>query len=236
MSLHIAVSEKAKVAQTVLMPGDPLRAQFIAENYLDNPVRYSEIRNMYGYSGTYKGVPVSVQGSGMGMPSMGIYSWELFDQHGVENIIRVGTMGCFNPEIHVGDTVLALATSTDSSYMNTFHVDGQYSPSCSYGLLTAAQEASKETGIKVNAGNVLSSDHFYEAEEDWWKNWQRMGVIGVEMETAALYSNAAFLGKNALAIFTVSDHFVLDEWATAEERQTQFTDMMKLALETAVRL
>lgn len=236
MSLHIAVSDKAKVAETVLMPGDPLRAQFIAENFLENPVRYSEIRNMYGYSGSYKGVPVSVQGSGMGMPSMGIYSWELYDQHHVENIIRIGTMGSFNPNVHVGDTVLALAASTDSSYMDTFHVEGQYSPCCSYNLLTAAQEASKDTGIQIYAGNVLSSDHFYEADEDWWKCWQRMGVIGVEMETAALYSNAAFLKKNALAIFTVSDHFVLDEVATVEQRQTQFTDMMKLALETAVRL
>lgn len=236
MSLHIAVDAKAPVAKTVLMPGDPLRAKFIAENFLENPKRYSEIRNMYGYSGTYDGVPVSVQGSGMGMPSMGIYSWELFDQHGVENIIRVGTAGCFDPNIHCGDVLIALASSTDSSYMNTFGVPGQYSPSCDFGLLKAAMAAADRLGMTVHAGNVLSSDHFYEADPDWWHPWQKMGVMGVEMESAALYSNAAFLGKRALTILTVSDHFVLDEITTAEQRQTQFTDMMKLALETAKSL
>ena len=237
MSLHIAISKdpEIQVAKTVLMPGDPLRAQFIAENFLDNAVRYSEIRNMYGYTGTYKGVPVSVQGSGMGMPSMGIYSWELYQDFGVENIIRVGTAGTFSPDAHVGDMIVALAASTDSNYPNMFDIDGYYAPSCSYELLVKAQEAAKENGLHFNAGNVFSSDHFYEAKPDWWKAWQSLGVLGVEMEAAALYTNAAYLGKKALAVMTISDHFVTGETATTEERQNNFTDMMKLALEVAIR-
>ena len=236
MSLHITASEEISVAETVLMPGDPLRAKFIAENFLDAPRRYSEIRNMYGYSGTYKGVPVSVQGSGMGMPSMGIYSWELFQQHGVQNIIRVGTAGSFHPDIHVGEVVLALAASTDSNYCDMFGLNGAFTPSASFSILKPCMEAAEEAGIRYTAGNVLSSDHFYEADPDWWKPWQKMGVLGVEMEAAALYANAAFLHRNALGIMTISDHFVLDEKATVEQREHQFTNMMKLALETAVRL
>ena len=235
MSLHISVDAKAPVAKTVLMPGDPLRAQFIAENFLEGAVRYSEIRNMYGYTGTYKGVPVSVQGSGMGMPSMGIYSWELFEQHGVENIIRVGTAGSFDPSIRVGDTIVALAASTDSSYPNMLKLDGYYAPSCDYDLLVKAQKAAADSDLTFRAGNVFSSDHFYEADPDWWKGWQHLGVLGVEMEAAALYTNAAYLGKRALAIMTISDSFVTGEKTTAEERQTTFTDMMKLALEAAVK-
>ncbi|OLR55518.1 purine-nucleoside phosphorylase [Hornefia porci] len=235
MSLHIAVDHRAPVAESVLMPGDPLRAQFIAENFLDNPVRYSEIRNMYGYTGTYKGVPVSVQGSGMGMPSMGIYSWELYNEHGVENIIRIGTAGSFREDINVGEIVVGLAASTDSNFQHAFDVPGQYSPCCSYSLLTRLQEAGRETGIPFTAGNIVSCDVFYETTDDWWKRWARMGVMAVEMEAAALYMNAAYCRKNALAIMTISDSFVTGEKATAEERQTTFTDMMKLALEAAVK-
>ena len=233
MSIHI--DNKAPVARTVLMPGDPLRAKFIAENFLTDPVRYTEIRSMYGYTGTYKGVPVSVQGSGMGIASMGLYSWELFSEHGVENIIRVGTAGSFSPAIHVGDVVLGLAASTDSNYLEMFGVNGTYSPSCSYDLLCEVQAASREAGIPVTAGNILSSDHFYEIDPNWWKPWQKMNVLAVEMESTALYANAAYLGKKALTLLTVSDHFVLDEIASAKERETMFTDMMKLALEAAVR-
>lgn len=235
MSLHIAIDNKAPVAKTVLMPGDPLRAQFIAENYLDDPVRYSEIRNMYGYTGTYKGVPVSVQGSGMGMPSMGIYSWELFAEHGVENIIRVGTAGGFRKEVGVGEIVVSLAASTDSNYQHVFDLNGQYSPCCSYELLKKVQAAGEETGIKFTAGNTFSSDCFYELGEDWWKRWADMDVLAVEMEAAALYMNAAHFGKNALALMTISDHFVTGEVTTAEEREREFTNMMKLALEAAVK-
>jgi purine-nucleoside phosphorylase len=236
MSLHIAVDNKAPVAKTVLMPGDPLRAQFIAENFLTDPVRYSEIRNMYGYTGTYKGVPVSVQGSGMGMPSMGIYSWELFSQHNVENIIRVGTAGGFTKDVGVGEIVVSLAASTDSNYQHIFDLNGSYSPSCSYKLLQKMMEAGAETGIKFTAGNTFSSDCFYEVEDDWWKKWASLGVLAVEMEAAALYMNAAYHHKNALAIMTISDHFVTGEATSPEEREKTFTDMMELALETAVKL
>ncbi len=235
MSLHINESKDIRIAETVLMPGDPLRAQFIAENFLDNAKRYSEIRNMYGYTGTYKGVPVTVQGSGMGMPSMGIYSWELYTQIGVENIIRIGTAGTFNKDVHVGDIVVALAASTDSNYQHAFDVPGYYAPSCSYELLTKVQDAGRENHIPFAAGNMVSCDVFYEVRENWWKQWAAMDVIGVEMEAAALYMNAAYTGKKAIAMMTISDDFVTGEKATTEQREKDFTDMMKLALEAAIR-
>lgn len=235
MSLHISSDKNKPIAKTVLMPGDPLRAKFIAENFLENPILYNEIRNMYGYTGTYKGIPVSVQGSGMGMPSMGIYSWELYNEHGVENIIRIGTAGSFNDKIHVGEIVTALSASTDSNFQHAFDVPGNYSPCASYELLMKLQKSSRETGIDFTGGNVVSCDVFYETVEDWWKKWAKMGVLAVEMEAAALYMNAAYLGKNALAIMTISDHFVTGDKATAEERQSTFTNMMELALETAIK-
>lgn len=235
MSLHINADPNTPIAESVLMPGDPLRAQFIAENFLEHPKRYSEIRNMYGYTGTYKGVPVSVQGSGMGMPSMGIYSWELYHEHSVENIIRIGTMGSFLESISLGEIVVGLGASTDSNYQHAFDLPGQYSPSCSYELLKKVQAAGAETGIEFTAGNVVSCDVFYETTDDWWKRWGKMGVIGVEMEAAALYMNAAYSGKNALAMMTISDNFVTGAKSTVEERQTAFTDMMRLALEAAVK-
>lgn len=234
MSLHIGAS-KGQIAKTVLMPGDPLRAQFIAENFLENAVRYSEIRNMYGYTGTYKGVPVSVQGSGMGMPSMGIYSWELFSEYEVENIIRIGTAGAFHESISVGDILVTLATSTDSNYQHAFQIPGQYSPSVNFELLTKVMDAGRDTGIPFKAGNTVSCDVFYELGGQWWKQWASMDVLAVEMEAAALYMNAAYKGKNALAMMTISDHFVTGEKATVAERQNKFTDMMKLALEAAVQ-
>lgn len=234
MSLHIATTENAKPAPTVLMPGDPLRAKFIAEKFLNDPVRYSDIRNMYGYTGTYKGVPVSIQGSGMGMPSMGIYSYELYNEHNVENIIRIGTAGGFAPDMNVGDIVVSLAASTDSNYQHAFGIQGHFSPSCSYELLCKLQHAGEMTGIPFNAGSTVSCDVFYETSDNWWKRWADLNVIAVEMEAAALYMNAAHFKRDALAIMTVSDHFVTGEKTTAEERETTFTDMMELALETAV--
>lgn len=234
MSLHIG-AEKGQIAKTVLMPGDPLRAQFIAENFLDSPVRYSEIRNMYGFTGTYKGVPVSVQGSGMGMPSMGIYSWELFTEFDVENIIRIGTAGAFHESIKVGDILVTLAASTDSRYQHAFDLPGQYSPSASFDLLHKVMAAGEENGIAFKAGNTVSCDVFYELGDQWWKQWASMDVLAVEMEAAALYMNAAYHSRNALAMMTISDHFVTGEKATVEERQNTFTDMMKLALEAAVK-
>lgn len=235
MSTHINAAGKGDIAETVLMPGDPLRAKFIAENYLENPKCYNEIRGMLGYTGTYKGVPVSVQGSGMGMPSMGIYSWELITEYGVQNIIRIGTAGSFHEDIKVRDIVVGMAASTDSNYIHSFDVPGNYAPCASYELITKLGEASKENNIPFKAGNIVSCDVFYELKEDWWKKWASMGIMAVEMEAAALYMNAAYNRVNAMAIMTISDHFVTGEKATAEERQNSFTDMMKLALETAIR-
>lgn len=235
MSTHINAANKKDIANTVLMPGDPLRAKFIAENFLEGAKCYNEIRGMYGFTGTYKGVPVSVQGSGMGMPSMGIYSWELYTEYDVENIIRIGTAGSFHDDIKVKDIVVALAASTDSNYIHAFDVPGNYAPCISYDLLTKMQAASAETGIGFKAGNMVSCDVFYETKEDWWQRWRSMGIMGVEMEAAALYMNAAYNKKNAMAIMTISDHFVTGEKATAQERQNTFTDMMKLALETAIK-
>ena len=233
MSLHIAAS-KGQIAESVLHPGDPLRAQYIAENFLEEPVRYTDIRNMYGFTGRYKGVPVSVQGSGMGMPSMGIYSWELITEYGVQNLIRIGTAGAFTDELELGDVFLALAASTDSNYQHAFEVPGQYSPSASWELIKKVYAASNETGIEFKAGNVVTCDVFYEFG-DWWKKWAKMGVKAVEMETAALYMNAAYNNVNALSIISISDNFVTGAKSTVEERQNSFTNMMKLALEASVK-
>ena len=228
-------ANKGDIAKTVLMPGDPLRARYIAENFLDSPVLYNETRNMYGYTGTYKGVPVSVQGSGMGMPSMGIYSWELFTYYDVENIIRIGTAGSFSSDINIGDIVVSLAASTDSNYEHTFGLPGHFSPCASWELLCRLKEISDAEGITIKAGNTVSCDVFYEIGEDWWKKWASMNVLAVEMEAAALYMNAAYNHRNALAIMTISDHFISGEKASLEDRERNFTDMMKLALETAVK-
>lgn len=234
MSIHINSAKKGDIAETILLPGDPLRAKFIAENFLSNPVCYNEIRNMFGYTGTYKGVPVSVQGTGMGMPSMGIYSWELITEYGVENLIRVGTAGSFQEDIKIGDLIMALSASTDSNYIHAFDVPGTFAPCASYDLVNKARDAAEELGIPLKAGNVVSCDVFYEFG-DWWKKWAKMDVMGVEMEAAALYINAAFNNVNALAIMTVSDNFVTGERASALERQESFTDMMEIALEMAVK-
>ena len=233
MSLHIAAS-KGQIAESVLLPGDPLRAQYIAKNFLEEPVRYTDIRNMYGFTGRYKGVPVSVQGSGMGMPSIGIYSWELITEDGVQNLIRIGTAGAFTDELELGDVFLALAASTDSNYQHAFEVPGQYSPSASWELIKKVYAASNETGIEFKAGNVVTCDVFYEFG-DWWKKWAKMGVKAVEMETAALYMNAAYNNVNALSIISISDNFVTGAKSTVEERQNSFTNMMKLALEASVK-
>lgn len=233
MSLHIAAS-KGQIAETVLLPGDPLRAEFIAENFLEGAVKYTDIRNMYGFTGTYKGVPVSVQGTGMGMPSMGIYSWELITQYNVKNLIRIGTAGAFSDKLNLGDVVLALAASTDSNYQHAFDIPGQFSPCASWELVEKAYEASKATGIRFKAGNVVTCDVFYEFG-DWWKKWSKMGVMAVEMETAALYMNAAYNDVNALSIISISDNFVTGAKSSVEDRTKAFTDMMKLALETAVK-
>ena len=233
MSLHIA-AKKGQIAESILLPGDPLRAEFIAENFLRGAEKYTDIRNMYGFTGTYKGVPVSVQGTGMGMPSMGIYSWELITEYGAQNLIRIGTAGAFTDELALGDIYVALAASTDSNYQHAFDLPGQYSPSASWELLTKALAASSDTGIPFKAGNVVTCDVFYEFG-DWWKKWAQMGVQAVEMETAALYMNAAYNHVNALSMISISDNFVTGAKSSVEERQNSFTNMMKLALETAVK-
>ena len=235
MSTHINAT-KGKIAESILLPGDPLRAEFIAHNYLEEPVLYNDVRNMLGYTGRYKGVPVSVQGTGMGMPSIGIYTWELMTEYGVENFIRVGTAGSFNENIKNGDIVLAVAASTDSNYSHAFNIPKSYAPCASWKLLSKAHDIGREMNLSMTAGNVVSCDVFYETEPDWWKKWAKMNVLAVEMEAAALYMNAARLGKHALAICTISDHILRGEHASAEERQHSYTQMMELALDTAVSI
>ena len=235
MSTHILAAETGDIAESVLLPGDPLRAKFIAENYLDNPRCYSQVRNMLGFTGTYKGIPVSVQGTGMGMPSMGIYSWELIHEYKCQNLIRVGTAGAFVDSLDIGDVIVAVAASTDSNFVHSYDLPGNYAPNASYELLSKVRDAGEFTGINFTAGNVVSCDVFYEQDPSWWKSWAKIGVLGVEMETAALYMNSAAAGVNALAIMTISDQFVTNKKATVQEREKSFTDMMKLALETAVK-
>lgn len=233
MSIHIN-APKGAIAESILLPGDPLRAKYIAETFLQEPKLYNEVRGMLGYTGLYKGVPVSVQGTGMGMPSMGIYSWELMTEFGVQNLIRIGTAGSFHDDVKIKDIVLGVSASTDSNYAQNFDLPGTYSPSASWELLTKAEKSAENLGISFKAGNIVSCDVFYDQRQEWWKKWKSMGTLAVEMEAAALYMNAAFNKKNALAMMTISDHFVTGEKATPEERQTSFTDMMKLALEIAV--
>lgn len=221
-------------AKTVLMPGDPLRAKFIAENFLENPRLVNNVRGIQGYTGTYKGVPISVMASGMGMPSIGIYSYELFSAYGVENIIRVGSAGSMQNDIKVRDIVIGMGACTNSNYATQYGLNGTFAPIASYKLLSAAVSKAKEMGITYHVGNLLSSDTFY--SDDTSSDWGKMGVMAIEMEAAALYMNASRLNKNALAICTVSDHILTGEATSSEERQNSFTQMMSLALETAILL
>ncbi len=229
-------------AKTVLMPGDPLRAKFIAENFLENPKLVNNVRGIQGYTGTYKGIPVSVMASGMGMPSIGIYSYELYNFFGVENIIRVGSAGGMNESVKVRDIILAQGASTNSNFSHTFRLPGTFSPIADFSLLRKTVEIAEELGLSYKVGNILSSDTFYDDTENLSKDelpsslWGKMGILGVEMEAAALYMNAARCGKKALAILTVSDHILTGESLPAEERQNSFTDMMKLSLEVAITL
>lgn len=228
---HIA-AEKGDFAKTVLMPGDPLRAKYIAENYLEKAVLVNDVRGIHGYTGEYRGKRVSVMASGMGMPSIGIYSYELFRFFDVENIIRVGSAGALSEKLKVRDIVLAMGACTDGNYAAQFSLPGTFAPIASYRLLTEAVEIAAKSGITPRVGNVLSSDLFYDDSASTLK-WNKMGVLAVEMETAALYMNAARAGKNALSILTISDNLVTGEATTAVERQNSFTQMMELALELA---
>ena len=222
--------------RTVLMPGDPLRAKFIAENFLTNPVLVNNVRGVQGYTGEYKGVKVSVMASGMGMPSIGIYSYELFNFFDVDNIIRVGSAGGMQENVHVRDLVIGMGASTNSCYGAQFGLPGSFSAIASYPLMAAAIESTKENGVDYHVGNILSSDTFYSDDTEASAKWRKLGVMAVEMEAAALYMNAARAGKNALAILTISDHLLTGEATTAEERQNSFTQMMEVALETAVKM
>lgn len=226
-------AEKGDIAKTVLMPGDPLRAEFIAENYLSDVKCYNRVRGMLGFTGTYKGTRISVQGSGMGIPSIGIYSWELYHEYDVENIIRVGTAGAVSDNVGLRDVIIAMSASTNSNYAAQFGLPGTYAPTASWKLVRAAADAAGKKGCVCHLGNILSSDTFYDDSASL-SQWQKMDVLGVEMESAALYMNAARAGKNALCILTVSDCPLKGLSTTAEERRSTFRDMMEIALETAV--
>lgn len=231
---HIAAN-KGDFARTVLMPGDPLRAKFIAETFMTDAVLVNNVRGIQGYTGYYDGCRVSVMASGMGMPSMGIYSYELFHFFDVDNILRVGSAGAIHPDLKVRDIVLGQGACTNSNYAAQYGLNGTFAPIASYDLLHTADRIANEMGLSCRVGNLLSSDTFY-SDDNATAAWGKMGVLAVEMEAAALYMNAARAGKNALAICTVSDHILTGEATTAEERQTSFTDMMKLALNTAVAM
>lgn len=232
MSTHINAPDGA-IAEAVLLPGDPLRAKFIAENFLEDAKCYNEVRGMYGFTGTYKGKKVSVQGTGMGQPSLSIYVNELFQFYGVQKAIRVGTCGAIQKEVALRDVILAEGACSDSG-LNTMRFNGlHFAPVADFGLLTKAYEAAKEINIKPHVGLCVSSDMFYDPKSNW-KLWAEYGALGVEMEAAELYTLAAKFNRKALAVLTVSDHIVLGGETTAEERQTTFTNMMKIALEAAI--
>jgi len=228
--------------QTVLMPGDPLRSKFIAETFLTEPVLVNNVRGVQGYTGTYKGTRVSVMASGMGMPSMGIYSYELFNFFGVENILRIGSAGALQTSIHVRDIVIGQGACTDSRWAEQYHLAGTFAPIADFTALETCVGAARELKLPYHVGNLVSSDRFYGDDGELPEalkgthGWIKMGVMAVEMEAAALYMNAARAGKRALAICTISDHILTGEACTAEERQSSFTQMMELALETARKL
>ena len=226
-------AKKGEIAKTVLMPGDPLRAKFIAETYLEDVTCFNTVRNMFGYTGTYHGKQVSVMGSGMGMPSIGIYSYELYHFYDVEQIIRIGSAGGFSDNIKLRDLVVGMGVSTNSNYAAQYNLPGTYAPLADFGLLRKAVEAAEAKQIPVVVGNILSSDVFYHADPAFNDAWKKMGVLCVEMESAALYLTAAHAGKKALCLLTISDHLYTGESLSAEERQTSFREMMEVALEIA---
>ena len=221
------------IAKLVLMPGDPLRAKFIAETYLENPVCFNTVRNMFGYTGTYKGRPVSVMGGGMGIPSIGIYSYELFNFYDVDAIVRIGSAGALNENVKVRDVVIAQGACTDSNYAHQYNLPGTIAPIADFGLLRKAVEIAEGKGINPVVGNLLSSDIFYSADENCNMKWRDMGVLAVEMEAAALYLNAIYAKKKALCICTISDHIFTGESLSAMDRQVSFREMMEIALELA---
>lgn len=222
---------KGEIAKTVLMPGDPLRAKYIADHYLEGARCFNTVRNMLGYTGAYHGKEVSVMGGGMGMPSVGIYSYELYHFYDVESIIRIGSAGALQDELNARDIVIGMGACTNSDYASQYRLPGTYAPIADYGLLKKAVDVAEEKGIQVKVGNILSSDIFYNDDDSVNEKWRRMGVLAVEMEAAALYMNAARAGKKALCILTISDHLFKEQALDARERETSFTQMMEIALE-----
>lgn len=229
---HIS-AKKGDIAETVLMPGDPLRAKFIADTYLEGVVQFNTVRNMFGYTGTYKGKRISVMGSGMGMPSIGIYSYELIHFYGVKNLIRVGSCGAYSEDLKLYDIVIGMGACTNSNYAHHHDLPGTFSAICSWDLLYKAKQVADEKNIDIHVGNILSSDVFYNSNPEVYKKWAAMGVLAVEMEAYSLYLNAAAAGVNALTILTVSDSLVTKLETTSDERETGFTKMMEIALEIA---
>ena len=227
---HIGARE-GEIADKVIMAGDPLRAKFMAETFLTNPVQYNAVRGMLGYTGEYKGKRVSVQGHGMGIPSIGIYTYELYNFYGVKRIIRTGSAGAYHPDLQLGDVVLGMGACTDSNYADQYNLPGVYAPIADFGLLSAAAAKAESMGINYKVGNILSSDVFYGDDAERWHQWQKMGVLAVEMEAAALYMNAARSGNEALCICTISDSLVHGTACSAEQRQTSFTNMMEIAFD-----
>lgn len=232
MSIHIGAREN-QIAGTVLLPGDPLRAKYIAENYLENVECYNEVRGMYGFTGTYRGERVSVQGTGMGIPSVSIYINELITSYNVKKLVRIGTCGSLQEDVKIRDLILAMSASTDSNINNIRFNGRNFAPTASFNLLTRAYEAARSRDIEVKVGNVLTSDTFYDDNPDGWKLWSRFGVLGVEMEAAGLYTVAAKYGVEALAILTVSDSIVTGESTSSKEREQTFMNMVEVALELA---
>jgi purine-nucleoside phosphorylase len=233
MSIHIAAA-KGQIADKILLPGDPLRAKFIAETFLEKPEKFNDVRNMFGYTGTYKGARVSVMGTGMGMPSISIYANELIRDYGVKRLVRVGTCGGLVPEVRVRDMILGISASTDSAANKVRFRGMDYAPAPSFRLLEAAYKAAIERKMPVHVGKIISSDSFYTEDPDQWKLWARFGVIGVEMEAAELYTLAAKYGVEALAVLTVSDHLVTHEDTSSEEREKTFLAMIEVGLSAAL--
>lgn len=229
---HIKATS-ADFAKTVLMPGDPLRSKFVAENFLTDAKLINNVRGIQGYTGTYNGTPVSVMASGMGMPSIGIYSYELYNFFGVENIIRIGSAGGLGDNVQLRDVIIGMGACTNSAYQDQYRLGGSFAPIADFSLLRRAVEEAEALGVRYHVGNLLSSDVFYNADPSFNDGWYKMGVLAVEMEAAALYMNAAAAGKKALAICTVSDHILRGEALDSDARQNTFTDMMKIALNVA---
>lgn len=227
-------AKKGDIKDTVLMPGDPLRAKYIAENFLTEVKQFNAVRNMFGFSGKYKGKELSVMGSGMGIPSIGIYAHELYENYDVKNIIRVGSCGAYNKDLKLFDLVIAMGASSDSNFAHQFNLPGTISAICDFELLKKAVISAEKLDMNVKVGNVFSSDVFYNNNEDEWKRWEDMGILAVEMESYGLYLTAQKLGKKALTILTVSDSFHIKEQTTPKEREKSFNDMILVALESCL--